>query len=230
MLNLTGCLCTMQTFLCGQRHIFSHVYNELSTVVNVEHIHFHCSSEDISTTFILSCTTWMCFQMNCSVTPRWHLTRHLNIHKKPSGWSLWSGNCSTPVSWELSPALQRWAFHTSWTAQVFEHLLIHWPHQMTISCTQNSQYCWLGFDCENLQIVNISHSMRYNGLTHLIRVSSYGWHCYFTRLLVSLWGVWVATLYLDTRINQVESASQTLSALQTVARGHQQLIAEQYAK
>ena len=55
----------------------------------------------------------------------------------------WSGNCFTPVSWELSLALQTWAFHTSWTVQAFEHLLIHWPHQLTISCTQNSQYRWL---------------------------------------------------------------------------------------
>ena len=54
----------------GKDVCFSHVYNELSTVVNVEQVHFHCSSEGISTTFILSCTTWMCFQMNCSVTPQ----------------------------------------------------------------------------------------------------------------------------------------------------------------
>ena len=77
--------------------------------------------------------------------PRCHLTWRLNIHKKPSGWSFVIQNCLTPVSWKLFRALQRWAFHTSWTAQV--------------SCIQNSQYRWLGFDCENMQIVNIGHSM-----------------------------------------------------------------------
>ena len=170
MLNLTRCLCTTQTFLCGPRRIFSHVYNELSTVVNVEQVHFHCSSEGISTTFILSCTTWMCFQMNCSVTPQVPLTRGLNIHKKPSGWSFVIQNCLTPVSWKLFRALQRWAFYTSWTAQV--------------SCIQNSQYRWLGFDCENLQIVNIGHSMQYviAWLSHLIRVSPYKWQSYLSIL------------------------------------------------
>ena len=91
-------------------------FYKLTTVVSISNMSiFRCYTEGISMTFILSCTTLMCFQMNCSATPRCHLTRGLNIHKKPSGWSFVIRELLTPVS----RALQRWAFHTSWAAQTF---------------------------------------------------------------------------------------------------------------
>ena len=118
--------------------------NFLSTVV------LRC----ISIGSIFSCTTWTCFQMKCSVTPRCHLSRHLKIHKKPSSWSF--------VIRELFESSFLRTFPST-TEMGFAHQLSCssiWapsdPLAVPVAITfQNSQYCCLGFDCENLQVVNI---------------------------------------------------------------------------
>ena len=154
---------------------------------------FRCCSEGISMSPIFSCTTWMCFQMKYSVTPMCHLTRRLNIHKKPSGWCFMIREIFDFSFLRTFPSTTETGFSHQLSCSSI------WTTSDTLAepvaiTFHNSQHCWLGFDCENLQIVNISHSMWYNGLSHSIRVSSYGWHSYLTRFLVNLWGVWVATL------------------------------------
>ena len=146
---------------------------------------FCCCFEGISMSSIFSCTTQMCFQMKFSGPPGVIWQDISTSTRSQVAEVSWSGNCLTPVSWELSPALQRWAFQGSWAAQVFEHLLIHWPYQLKISCTQNLQYCWLGFNCENLQIVNTGHSMQYNGLVK-ISLTTVCYHPYAIQ-----WFIWI---------------------------------------
>ena len=128
---------TTQTFLCGQRRIFSHIYNELSMLNTfISTVPLRVFQQLSSFLALPGCVSRWTVQWSSGIIWQEVSTSTRSQVAEVS----WSGNCSTPISWELSPALQRWAFHTSWTAQVFEHLLIHWPHQLTISCIQNLQY------------------------------------------------------------------------------------------
>ena len=188
MLNLTRCLCTPRKLFCVGKDVFL-----VMSILN-------CQQWSMSNTFISTVPLRIFQQLSSFLAlpgcaSRWTV-------QWPSGdiWQevststrsqvaeiSWSGNCLTPVSWELSWALQRWAFHTSWTTQVFEHLIDSLAIPVdNISCFQNSQYC---FDCEDKQIVKIGHNMWY-----VIRVSPYGWHSYLPIVGQKVW--------LDTRLGQ----------------------------
>ena len=110
----------------------------------------------ISMSLIFSCTTAMCFQMNCSVTPGCHLTRCLNIHKRLSGWSLVIRELFHSSFLRTFPSTTKMGFHTNWAAQAFwlpsDPLDVHVTHNTV---------AWLGFDWEDLQIVHIGHNIQY---------------------------------------------------------------------
>ena len=71
---------------------------------------------------------------------------------------LWSGNCLTPVSWEL---YYRDGLFTP--AELLKCLTIIWSIGPTSwqYLSFRIQVLWLGFDWDNPQTVNIGHSMRY---------------------------------------------------------------------
>ena len=124
---------------------------------------FHCYSEGISMTFILSCTTLMCFQMNCSVTSRCVSFDKRSQHPQEAKWLKFRDQGIVDSSFLrtiLSTTEMGFSHQLSCSSILIEHLLIHWPYQLTIPFRihSNSQYRWLGFDCEDIQIV-IGHSM-----------------------------------------------------------------------
>ena len=102
MLNRTRYL--YHTYMCVRVHsCFSHCFSKLSTVGSIPLLLSH--HPDVLPDELFS-DPWVPLDVSPSTR-----SEVAEVSR--------SGNCSTSVSWELSLALRRWAFHTSWAAQTF---------------------------------------------------------------------------------------------------------------
>ena len=133
---------------------------------------FCCCSEGISMSSVFSCTTQMCFQMKCSVTPRCHLSRHLEQDPQKAKWLKFRDQEIVRLQFlENIPEYYRDGLFTP--AELLKHLSIFWSIGRT-SYHYLSEFTvllpglWL-WESANCKYTCRSQHTICSGLSHLIR-------------------------------------------------------------